>query len=139
MSPTETVWMWRRAWSLLERAERLQRQIYEPRPAGAERQPVWEPPIDVYETSEGYQVLVALPGVDPTQIEVELEGTVLTVAGRCGRLCEELSAVRRMEIPRGSFERRLELPGESLRIVSQRLANGCLVLFVSRIAGARSL
>jgi len=134
---SDTVWMWRRAWALVERAERLQRQIFEPgaaaRPAHV---PVWEPPIDVYETAAGFHVVVALPAVDPERLELAIDGRVLTIAGHCRRPSYEGAVVRRMEIPHGCFERRIALPAEGFAIGSHELVDGCLILLVRRAGGA---
>ena len=62
-------WMWSEACEMLARAERLHRELF--RPAGlAARVPAWEPPVDVLETEREVIVLVALPGVNPDQVDV---------------------------------------------------------------------
>lgn len=130
---SETLWMWRRAWALVDRAERLQRQLFEPRTKARRSTPVWEPPIDVYETSEGYHVVVALPGVDPGGLELAVEGHVLAVAGHGSRPALGEAVVHRLEIPHGCFERRVALPPGAYEIGSQRWVDGCLVLLVRRV------
>ena len=65
-------WMLSEAIEGLARAERMQHQLFRlqrPDP----RQPAWEPPIDVIETERAVLVLVALPGVDPDQVEAAIE------------------------------------------------------------------
>ena len=54
-------WMWGEALSLLEQAERLQRQFFRMGSSPAHAQ-VWEPPVDVVETADAVWVHVALPG-----------------------------------------------------------------------------
>jgi HSP20 family protein len=41
---------------------------------------------------------------------------------------ERTSAVHRLEIPYGGFERRIALPAGRYRLIEQACANGCLVL-----------
>jgi len=119
-------WMWAQACELLDRADRMQREFA--RYVGPGRDaPVWEPPVDIQETTEGLQFVFALPGVDPEQIEISLEPNALTVrAIRPARLGSSDSVVRRMEIPHGRFLRRIALAGARLQLGDTRYLNGCL-------------
>ncbi len=65
------------ALSLLEQADRLQRQFF--RLASAEGQ-VWEPPIDIVETADSLIVHVALPGVTADSITIGMEADAVTVS-----------------------------------------------------------
>lgn len=130
-----TIWMWRRAWALVDRAEHLQRQVFEPgEPGPPLREPVWEPPVDVYQTPEGLEVVVALPGVDAASLDVRVEGRSLVVSGRCGRAPRPGSRVLRMELPRGCFQRRVRLPLAGLEVTALELVNGCLTLSLQQPA-----
>src|SRR5882757_3483664 len=61
MAPNDTrAWMWAEACELLDRAERLNRQFFQPL---STRKAVWEPPVDLFETDRALWVVVALPGV----------------------------------------------------------------------------
>jgi HSP20 family protein len=125
------VWMWQRAWGLLEEAERARRQLFRPA-SEAELEAVWEPPIDVFETPHRFWVVVALPGVDAEHIQVELDANALLVIGERERPAPcSSAAVRRLEIPHGRFVRRVELAAEPLELVSSTLTHGCLVLEVA--------
>ena len=62
-------WMWSEAIEMLDRAERLHREMFRPVRA-ASRVATWEPPVDVMETESAVIVLVALPGVEPGRINV---------------------------------------------------------------------
>ena len=71
----------------------------------------WEPPLDIYEQREAYTIVVELPGFDKTQLEVELEGEVLTISGdRAKTVPQGTLHVHQMEIPYGRFTRRVRLP-----------------------------
>jgi HSP20 family molecular chaperone IbpA len=126
------MWMWAEACELLDRAERLQRQFF--RPASATPQPVWEPPIDVFETPAAYWIVVALPGVRESQLEVRLDGAAIVVAGERHLPLQGRAAVLyRLEIPHGRFERRIELPSGRFQLGARELADGCLVLSLEKL------
>ncbi|MEO8122494.1 MAG: Hsp20/alpha crystallin family protein [Burkholderiales bacterium] len=120
--------MWAEAVALLERAERLERQFFLPPVA---RGACWSPPIDVFETELELTVLVALPDVDPAQIELAFADGVLIVSG-VRRLPVVLAgaAIRRLEIPQGRFERRLAVPARCL--ARSEFRNGCLLVVLAK-------
>src|SRR5690606_23666069 len=117
------------------RAERLQRQLFQPLATGQARSPSWEPPVDVFETDDALRVLAALPGVDPATIQVVIDKGVLIIAGE-RKLHAALQGVviHRLELPQGRFERRLGLPPGRYDVLPPRLENGCLVIILRKIA-----
>ena len=119
-------WMWEEALQALERAERQQRRFYGL--AGRRAQlPVWEPPADVFESDTEVLVLVALPGVDPEAVSVQVTAAGLLVsAERILPHVLESMHVRRLEIPYGRFERRIELAGGRYAVAERRMREGCL-------------
>lgn len=125
--------MWAEALELLERADRLHRQFFHfGRSASAG--PVWEPPVDIFETDERLAILAALPGVAPDQVEIVVSGGVLAIVGERPLSpvlgCAE---IRRLEIPYGRFERRIELPPGSYEIEQRELTDGCLTLVLRKL------
>jgi len=122
---------WRQTWELLDSAERLNRTFFLRR--GATAQPVWEPAVDVFESERAIWIVVALPGVDPARIELTFDGRALVVGGERSRPsdCAHL-AVRRLEIPHGRFERRIELPPGTYSLDSKDVRDGCLVVQLTR-------
>jgi HSP20 family molecular chaperone IbpA len=129
-------WMWAEACEMLARAERLHRHFFEPRPTIGARFPVWEPPVDVLETKQEVLILVALPGVDPAQVEARIEDGLLHIAGQ-RVLPPELhgAVVHRLELPQGHFERRVRLPpGRYGAAVRHALVNGCLLVRLAKLA-----
>jgi HSP20 family protein len=126
-------WMWASACELLERAERMHRQFFQPRPAGG-RGPIWEPPVDILETESELWILVALPGVGLDRLQVVVDAGTLSVAGERpmpGRA--HAGIIRRLEIPYGQFERRIELPPGRFEIARRELTDGCLVLGLRKL------
>ena len=124
-------WMWAQALEMLERADRLHRQFFEPGPARLSG-PTWQPPIDVVENGGEAWVVVALPGVPSERVEVAFENGVLAVRGErpLPRQYHE-GTIRRLEVPYGRFERRLAIPGR-YELTEQRFENGCLILGLRR-------
>lgn len=124
-------WMWAEAVHLLEEADRLQRQCFQL--AGQAGQPRWEPPVDIYEGDGELLIEIALPGVAPERLRVDLSGEQLTVRAE-RRLPHRRhgAAIRRLEIPYGVFERRLALPPGPWTMTVQDLVHGCLQLLLTR-------
>jgi HSP20 family protein len=71
----------------------------------------WAPPVDVYESTQDYVVEANLAGIEPEQVHVEIEGSVIRLTGerleggQAGMRCYHV-----LEIERGNFEREIELP-----------------------------
>jgi len=73
------------------------------------------------------------PGVRADNLSVSVEGSELVVrAERSPPPATEWHCVRRLEIPYGLFERRIELPQGSYTVAERRLADGCLELHLVR-------
>lgn len=117
---------------MLERAERMHRDLYRPAGGGASR--VWEPPVDIFETGSELWIIAALPGVAPERMAITIEDDVLAIAG-VRSLPEEArgALLHRLEIPRGSFERRIRLPAGAYRVTGRHLADGCLMIRLEKM------
>lgn len=120
--------MWSRALEALSEVERLQKQFFHPGPATTMR-PVWEPPVDIFEADGDLDIVVALPGVTFGQLEVRWEGGVLVISGELPVSWQGRNGtIRRMEIPHGFFERRLEGLPPGLKATRKEVCDGCLLL-----------
>jgi HSP20 family protein len=124
--------MWSRACELIDRAERLHRQFFQP-VAPPIRDVSWEPPVDIAETESEILITIALPGVDRNALKVTVDtGKVLVVGFRrpseipCG------SRVHRLEIPYGKFERQITFPATRLHLGQSEFTDGCLILKFSK-------
>src|SRR5208282_1303295 len=127
-SRNPTSWMWAQACELLEDAERMHRQFFRLAASGRS-QVVWEPPIDVLEDESEIVVIVALPGVSIERVEITYESGMLVVrANRHIPFVGSRRAVRRLEIPYGYFERRIQLPEVRFDAVMRECVDGCLIL-----------
>ena len=118
-------------------AERLQRELF--RPAGSlARLPVWEPPVDIIETERQVLVLVALPGVDPEQIETLIEDGILIIRGARVLPVEFRTAtIHRLELPQGQFQRRVQLPAGRYSDVRRAAVDGCVVVTLQKAGALR--
>ncbi len=125
--------MWTEACELLDEAERLHRHYFVPARSRT-REPTWEPPVDVLETDHELSIVTALPGVAPDQLQVVIDGATLIVTGlRPMPGQARTTIIRRLEIPYGRFERRIDLPAGHFEIGRRDLANGCLTLTLRKL------
>lgn len=123
-----TGWMWVHACEVIVKAERLQRQFFQPS-ASPRSLAIWEPPADVFEDGDDIVIVVAMPGVAAERVEVTHEPGALVVRGvRPLSPSGSGHRVRQLEIPYGAFERRIALPRGRLEIGAPELAQGCLTL-----------
>jgi HSP20 family molecular chaperone IbpA len=129
MPPRDPInWMLSDAIETLARAERLHQRFLNLQPLAGRREPCWEPPIDVLETEDEILILVALPGVDPNDVEATLDGGALVVSGRRVWPAELRDAhILRLELPQGRFERRIPLPAGRYTI-TRFATHGCIGL-----------
>jgi HSP20 family molecular chaperone IbpA len=125
-------WMWAEACALIDRAERLQRQFFQPGFPVAPA-PSWQPPVDILESERELSIIAALPGVEADDLDLSIEDNILSVAGlRRLPAMARAAAIRRLEIPHGRFLRRIELPAAQLAISRSELVNGCLFLTLTK-------
>ena len=123
------------ALSMLDRAQRLQRQFFTHDVVS------WEPPVDIVEADNALLVHVALPGVSADAITVALDPAGITISALRAFPCRsEGGQIHRLEIPYGRFERHIGLPlGDPytpLELVGKNLEDGVLTLTFRRKEGA---
>jgi HSP20 family molecular chaperone IbpA len=118
-------WMWAEACAMLERAEGLHRQFFQP--AVSLPRANWEPPVDIFETERELLIIAALPGVESHDLKVTVDGSTLLIAGvRRLPFDSRQASVHRLEIPYGRFERRIRMPAVPLQLSRSELERGCL-------------
>ena len=88
------------------------------------------PSVNVIESSEAYRIEMLVPGLDKSNIKLELEDDVLRVSGQLGEEGEpEKTTYLRREFRPASFERSFQLPenvdGEQ---ISASYAQGILLI-----------
>ncbi len=81
------------------------------RPAGANSEERWHIPLDVVEEGDDIVVHASLPGVEPSDIEVNVEDGVLTIDGKTSTESEtQKGGYLLRERRSGSYHRALRLP-----------------------------
>ena len=71
----------------------------------------WVPPVDVFEESESIRITAEVPGVKPEDIQISLEGNLLTLRGTKQQESEDRTErVHRYERTYGVFERAFTMP-----------------------------
>lgn len=126
-------------WSLLNQLHNeMDRLFQSQRGAETEDEPLaradWVPAIDIKEEDNQYVIHADVPGVDPKDIEVQLENGILTIKGeRSTENEEERKGYRRVERVRGSFFRRFNLPDTADQdSVTAKAKNGVLEILIPK-------
>ena len=71
----------------------------------------WAPPVDIREEADRFVIFADIPGVDPQDIEVQMDKGILTLKGeRAAEAAEEGKDYSRRERAWGAFHRRFALP-----------------------------
>lgn len=94
----------------------------------------WVPAVDVREESGQWVVHADIPGVDPKDIQVDMENGVLTIKGERREQHEEGEGdYKRVERIRGSFFRRFTLPDTAdAENIKARSNHGVLELVIPK-------
>jgi len=100
----------------------------------------WVPPVDIHEYSDRFELYVDLPGVDPSKVDLTLEGGILTLSGQrseeaAGRATD--IQYQRTERSHGNFYRRFVLPDTAdSQGVNASGKNGVLTVTIAKHAKA---
>jgi len=99
----------------------------------------WVPAVDIFEEQERFIVRADLPGVDPDDIEVNMENGVLTVSGeRKNEERSEFEGVSRIERISGRFLRRFTLPDTAdADAIKAKCRNGILEISIPKQAAVQ--
>ncbi|MCK9461529.1 MAG: Hsp20/alpha crystallin family protein [Proteobacteria bacterium] len=97
------------------------------------------PPVNVYDDGESYSIRAELPGVKPSDLDVQATASAVTIKGeRRKDARDEKASVERRERDHGVFNRSIELatPIDADKI-SAKLEDGVLVIVAPKAADAR--
>ena len=106
-------------WDALYRLQAELDRVFKSRPSGGEGEQndsqvvtgMWTPAVDIKEEPERFLIYADLPGVDIDDIDVTMEGGVLTIKGeRRPAAAHRADEFKRSERTFGTFYRRFSLP-----------------------------
>ncbi|GMQ87962.1 MAG: Hsp20/alpha crystallin family protein [Gammaproteobacteria bacterium] len=94
----------------------------------------WTPAVDIREEDSRYIIHADVPGVDPKDIEINMEGGVLSIRGeRRLETTDEREGYKRVERVRGSFFRRFSMPDTAdADAVTARSKDGVLEIVIPK-------
>jgi HSP20 family protein len=114
-------------WSLVDRIQRDSNRS-------------WVPAVDIFEETERFVVRADVPGVNPADIELNMDNGVLSVAGeRPDEDRSEVDGVSRFERVSGRFQRRFTLPETAdADGIKAKSSNGILEISIPKQAAAQA-
>ncbi len=124
--------------SIQDRVNRLFEDVIEGEGETRYSHRTWSPKVDIYETEDTFVVKAELPEVDREDIDIEVNGSILTVSGeRKYHKDVNMSSFHRMEREHGHFNRSFELPsGVDEENVKADLKDGLLKIILKKRAGS---
>jgi len=99
----------------------------------------WVPPVDISEQADAIRITAEVPGVKPEDVQISLEGNVLTIHGTKQQVEEERTErVHRYERTYGAFERSFTLPATvDPRGIKATYDHGVLTLTLPKVEQAK--
>ena len=93
----------------------------------------WNPPVDIVERDGNLQLMISLPGVNEKEIELKIEGQVLTIKGERKSLESNGFTYHQMEGHYGLFSRSFTLPDSTdLDNIKADYKNGILAISIAQ-------
>jgi HSP20 family protein len=99
----------------------------------------WMPLVDIFEEAEFIRLVAELPGVKPENVQIAVEGTLLTIKGDKEQVAEEKAEkVHRYERTYGAFERSFTLPATvAPDKIKATYDNGVLTVLLPKVEAAK--
>lgn len=94
---------------------------------------LWYPAADVYQTPDGWLVKVDLAGVSADDLEIDIQGNLLYIAGcRRDKTCAAVGfSYQQMEITYSRFEKSLEFPSSIAKAkLEYNYKDGLLMIYL---------
>jgi HSP20 family protein len=95
---------------------------------------LWYPSADVYQTPDGWLVKVELAGVSAEDLEIDIQGNQLYIAGcRRDKTCAVGMSYQQMEITYSRFEKTLQFPAsiEGAKL-EHNYTDGLLLIYLKK-------
>ena len=101
------------------------------------RRPRWHPPLEVFETEDTLEVVAEIAGMNPEEIDIVLEGDVLTIQGERPDPCANGNRSYHIaRIPYGPFGVEFRLPFQVESDAAEAsYENGFLRISLKRVQG----
>lgn len=99
-------------WSSFDQLRHGMDELFERAGARAARRAGVFPPVNLYETADGYVLTAELPGVSGQDLEISIENNRVTLGGQREVERPKEASVHRAERTSGGFRRSVELPAE---------------------------
>ena len=98
------------------------------------------PPVDVYEDDSRLSLKMDVPGIDAKDLDIRVDGNLLTVSGeRKFEKEEKKENFRRVEREYGSFSRSFTLPSSAdTNNINANFENGTLRIDITKRANSRA-
>ena len=108
--------------------------------AGRVTEDVLRPQLDIAERADDYLITVEVPGVDQSDVDIELNGESLVISGEKRQESrDESDSYHRVERSYGAFRRVLTLPGDTDRTkIDANFKDGVLKVSVAKHQDAKS-
>jgi HSP20 family protein len=92
-------------------------------------------PLDIFEREGSLVIRASVPGIDPKDLEVQIENNVLSIRGEAHREQESKEdKIYRREVSYGTFSRSVRLPeGLNLDSVDAEFKNGLVTIILPRV------
>ena len=100
----------------------------------------WTPLVDIFEEPEFIRIVAEVPGVKPEDVQITVEGNVLTIKGTKEQVAEEKAEkVHRYERTYGAFERTFTLPATvAADKIKATYEHGILTILLPKIEAAKA-
>jgi HSP20 family protein len=105
------------------------------RAARAETSSSWSPGVDIVESKDEYRLVLDLPGIDPSSIDITEEKKVLSISAEKPSIqVKEGEVLSRSERKSGSYQRKFTLPDDAnVESIVAKSENGVLNLTIQRV------
>ncbi len=91
------------------------------------------PPLNVFRKGDDFAVIIELPGIRKTDVDIQVKGNTMRIAGTKAIEYPEKAGIHRRERVAGRFDRAIAIPFEvDVDAVKAEYRDGILALFLPR-------
>lgn len=91
-----------------------------------------QPPVNIVERKDNYEIQLALPGWEKKEIALSLDNSLLSVAGSKETPKDDKQIVHKHEFKFGKFEKQFQLPKEASDKINAELKDGILYIRIQK-------